>query len=153
MTALQAPGVRYVGGGWQRFVDELSVGLEIASASVIATGEGEVHSSAGRHRAKKGVVIAVGTPSATASLLGGRAAADRPLPEHAGASASGRPGEPAMFNGEPGALLWNGPRLEFAAVFHAWTSVDGEPSVEQIFLLRNPDELVGLARERAPSGA
>ncbi len=61
-------------------------------------------------------------------------------------------GEPAVLNGEPGALLWNGPRLEFAAVLHTSASVDGEPLVEQIFLLRNPDKLVGLVRERAPSG-
>ena len=70
VTALQAPGVRYVDGGWQRFVDELSAGLEITAAPVTAAGEGEVQSSAGVHRANKGVVIAAGTPSAAASLLG-----------------------------------------------------------------------------------
>ena len=69
VTALQAPGVRYVDRGWQRFVDELSAGLEILAASVAAAGEGEVHSSAGVHHATA-VVIAAGTPSATASLLG-----------------------------------------------------------------------------------
>ena len=69
ITALQAPGVRYADNGWQRLVDELSVGLEITAATVTTAGEGEVHSSAGVHRAK-GVVIAAGTPSATASLLG-----------------------------------------------------------------------------------
>ena len=69
VTALQAPGVRYVDGGWQRLVDELSAGVDIVAASVTAAREGEVHSAAGVHRAK-GVVIAAGTPSATASLLG-----------------------------------------------------------------------------------
>lgn len=69
VTALQAPGVRYVDGGWQRLVDELSAGLEIVSASVLAAGEGEVHSSAGIHHAT-GVAIAAGNPSVTASVLG-----------------------------------------------------------------------------------
>ncbi len=69
VTALQAPGVRYVDGGWQRLVDGLSAGLEIVTAPVTKAGEGEVHSLAGVHRAKT-VVIAAGTPSATAALLG-----------------------------------------------------------------------------------
>ena len=62
-------------------------------------------------------------------------------------------GEPAVLNGEPGALLWNGPRLEFAAIFHTSAGTDGEVLVEQIFLLRNPDKLVGLVRERTPMPA
>lgn len=57
-------------------------------------------------------------------------------------------GEPALLNGEPGALLWNGSRLEFAIIFHSSASADGETLVEQIFLLRNPDKLVGLVRKR-----
>ncbi len=69
ITALQAPGVRYIDGGWQRLVDELSIGLEITAATATAAGEGEVHSSAGVHRAKS-VLVAAGTPAATASLLG-----------------------------------------------------------------------------------
>ena len=59
-------------------------------------------------------------------------------------------GEPAVLNGEPGALLWNGPRLQLAAIFHTSAGTDGEVLVEQIFLLRNPDKLVGLVRERTP---
>lgn len=79
VTALQAPGVRYVDGGWQRLVDQLSTGLEITAATATAAGDGEVHSSAGIHRATS-VVIAAGTPSATASLLGlGPFAVDGPI--------------------------------------------------------------------------
>lgn len=62
-------------------------------------------------------------------------------------------GEPAVLNGEPGALLWSGSKLDFAAIFHTSAGTDGEPLVEQIFLLRNPDKLVGLAQERLSSGS
>lgn len=61
-------------------------------------------------------------------------------------------GEPALLNGEPGVLLWNGPMLEFAAVFHMSADLEGTAHVEQIFLLRNPDKLVGLGGSRIPSG-
>ncbi len=69
ITALQAPGVRYIDGGWQYMVDQLRGGLEIVNASVTAIGDSEVVSSLGTHRAK-GMILAVGTPEAAAAILG-----------------------------------------------------------------------------------
>jgi glycine/D-amino acid oxidase-like deaminating enzyme len=74
ITAMQAPGVRYIDGGWQTLVDGLSRGLAIESASVTSVGDGEVvgTNSSGEQRWKATtVVLAVGTPQATSALVSG----------------------------------------------------------------------------------
>jgi phytoene dehydrogenase-like protein len=73
-------GVRYLHGGWQSMIDQLSRGLDIERASVSAV-EPAVRSRLGvtvhlagtdgdSARAARSVVIAVGSPHATAALLG-----------------------------------------------------------------------------------
>lgn len=65
------PGVRYLDGGWQALVDALAVRLDCrASITVTSVEPGVVHTTDGPIRASS-VIVAVGSPSAAAALLGG----------------------------------------------------------------------------------
>jgi phytoene dehydrogenase-like protein len=74
LQAVLDHGVRYVDGGWQTFVDALTAGLDIRRCEVtrlVRDGDSVVvHGGDGPVVVARSAVVAVGTPQATASVLG-----------------------------------------------------------------------------------
>lgn len=68
-----AHGVRYVHGGWQTIVDALAEGIEIQRLAAVHVGRDGadvvVSTADGRRVVASAVVLAVGTPTASAALL------------------------------------------------------------------------------------